>query len=110
MEDKYNYQKGFELGETEGKKKALKLAIDIISIYDINCFTIKSFRREIIAHLKRDLKDIKAQKTTKPKKASGLNSSSKKDCFKCFNKDCNELPKDNICVTLYCNRRKRSPS
>ena len=59
MEDKYKYQRGFEAGETEGKKKALKLAIDIIQIYDTNAFTIKSFRKEIIAHLRRDLKTLR---------------------------------------------------
>lgn len=63
--DKYNYQRGFEAGETEGKKKALKLAIDIIQIYDINEFTIKSFRKEIIAHIRRDSKILNKIKRRK---------------------------------------------
>ena len=62
MEDKFNYGKGFDAGKTEGKIKALKLAIDIVSLYDINCLTIKGFRREILAHLKRDLKCLYIKK------------------------------------------------
>ena len=59
MEDKYNYQKGFEEGLRQGKKKGLRLAIDVVGIYDTIGFTTKGLQKEVLAHLRRDLKSIK---------------------------------------------------
>ena len=44
--------------DAPNKKEGLKLAIDIIKIYDINEFTNKSFRREILNHLYKELKSL----------------------------------------------------